>query len=132
MVLNFDMSVHMSLWNHRWKALWACGLLLYAQGRRDCHVECALTPVEAVRPANRNAESSHSLLNIFSYTYLPCCLVGFPGSTVVKKPPASVGDARDLGLIPGLGRSPGEGNDNSLQFLAWKSHEQRSLAGYSP
>ena len=38
----------------------------------------------------------------------------------VNDPPANVGDARDLGLIPGLGRTPGEGNDNSLQFLAWK------------
>ena len=29
---------------------------------------------------------------------------------VVKNPPASAGDARDTGLIPGLGRSPGGGN----------------------
>ena len=34
---------------------------------------------------------------------------------VVKNPPASAGDVRDLGLIPGLGRSPGEGNGNPLQ-----------------
>ena len=27
-----------------------------------------------------------------------------------------MGDARDVGLIPGLGRSPGEGNGNSLQY----------------
>ena len=33
---------------------------------------------------------------------------------VVKKPPASAGDIRDVGLIPGLGRSSGEGNGNSL------------------
>ena len=32
---------------------------------------------------------------------------------MVKKPPANAGDA---GLIPGLGRSPGEGNGNSLQY----------------
>ena len=35
--------------------------------------------------------------------------MGFPGSSVVKNPPANEGDA---GLIPGLGRSPGEGNGN--------------------
>ena len=29
---------------------------------------------------------------------------------VVKNPPGNAGDARDVGLIPGLGRSPGEGN----------------------
>ena len=34
---------------------------------------------------------------------------------MVKDPPASAGDARDAGSIPGLGRSPGEGNGNPLQ-----------------
>ena len=34
----------------------------------------------------------------------------------VKNKNASVGDIRDLGLIPGLGRSPGEGNGNPLQY----------------
>ena len=38
----------------------------------------------------------------------------------------------DVGSIPGLGRSPGEGNGNPLQvFWPGKSHGQRSLAGYS-
>ena len=34
---------------------------------------------------------------------------------VVKNPPANVGDARDVGSIPGLGRSSGGGNGNPLQ-----------------
>ena len=34
---------------------------------------------------------------------------------VVKNPPASAGDIRDVSLIPGSGRSPGEGNGNPLQ-----------------
>ena len=34
---------------------------------------------------------------------------------VVKNPPANVGDMKDAGLIPGLGRFPGEGNGNLLQ-----------------
>ena len=53
--------------------------------------------------------------------------LGFPGdhpglwgasqvALVVKNPPANAGDARDAGLIPGLGRSPGAGNGNPLQF----------------
>ena len=42
--------------------------------------------------------------------------VGFPGGASVKNPPASTGDARDLGSIPGLGRSPGGGNGNLLQY----------------
>ena len=40
-------------------------------------------------------------------------LWGFPGGSVVKNLPVNVGDA---GLIPGLGRSPGEGNGNPLQY----------------
>ena len=39
----------------------------------------------------------------------------FPDSTVVKNRPASTGDARGVGLIPGSGRSPGVGNGNPLQ-----------------
>ena len=35
---------------------------------------------------------------------------------MVKSLPANVGDVRDGGLIPGLGRAPGEGNGNLLQF----------------
>ena len=35
---------------------------------------------------------------------------------LVKNPPARAGDARDAGLIPGSGRSPGEGNGNPLQY----------------
>ena len=42
--------------------------------------------------------------------------MGFPSGAVVKNPPANAGDARDTGSIPGLGRSPGEGNDNPLQY----------------
>ena len=42
--------------------------------------------------------------------------LGFPGGSVVKNPPANAGDAGDVGLIPGLGRSPGEGNGNPLQY----------------
>ena len=40
---------------------------------------------------------------------------GFPGGSVVKNPPANAGDIRDLGLIPGSGRSPGGRNGNPLQ-----------------
>ena len=40
----------------------------------------------------------------------------FPDGTVVKSPPANAGDIRDLGLIPGSRRSPGEGHGNPLQY----------------
>ena len=35
---------------------------------------------------------------------------------VVKNPPANAGGLRDVGLIPGSGRSPGGGHGNSLQY----------------
>ena len=35
---------------------------------------------------------------------------------MVKNPPDNAGDARNVGLIPGLGRSPGGGNGNPLQY----------------
>ena len=35
---------------------------------------------------------------------------------VVKNPPANAGDIRDVDSIPGLGRSPGEGNGSPLQY----------------
>ena len=40
---------------------------------------------------------------------------GFPGSSVVRKPPANAEDAGDKGSIPGSGRSPAGGNGNPLQ-----------------
>ena len=42
--------------------------------------------------------------------------MSFPGGTVVKNPPASAGDARDVGSIPGLGRSLGGGNGSPLLY----------------
>ena len=49
--------------------------------------------------------------------------MGFPGGSDGKETACNAGD---LGLIPGLGRSPGGGHD-SLE----NPHGQRSLAGYS-
>ena len=44
-------------------------------------------------------------------TYRPSQVV-----LVVKNPPANAGDIRDVGSIPGSGRSPGGGNGNPLQY----------------
>ena len=42
---------------------------------------------------------------------------GFPGGSVGKNSPDNEGDT---GLIPGLGRSPGEGNATHSSILAWR------------
>ena len=55
---------------------------------------------------------------------------GFPHSSNGKESARNVGD---LGLIPGLGRSPGGGHGNSLQHSFLENpHGQRSLVFYSP
>ena len=46
---------------------------------------------------------------------------------VGKNLPASVGDSRDLGLIPGLGRSPGGGNSNSFQYSCLGNPKDRGV-----
>ena len=53
----------------------------------------------------------------------------FPGGSHVKESVCNVGDP---GSIPGLGRSPGDGNGNPLQcILPGEFHGQRSLVGYN-
>ena len=42
--------------------------------------------------------------------------MGFPCGSVVKNPPANAGDTGVSGSVPGLGRPPGEGNGNPLQY----------------
>ena len=52
---------------------------------------------------------------------------------MVKNLSANAGDARDMGLVPGLARSPGVGKwQPTPVFLPGKSHGERSLVGYSP
>ena len=49
-----------------------------------------------------------------------------------KNPPTNVGDSRNMGSIPGLGRSPGGGHGNPLQYFSLENpHGQRTLVGYS-
>ena len=44
---------------------------------------------------------------------------------MVKNPPVDAEDVRDTGLIPGLGRYPGEGNDHPLQYSCLKNASDR-------
>ena len=56
--------------------------------------------------------------------------MGFPGGSDGKESTYNVGN---LGSIPRLGRNPGEGNGNPLQYSCLENPPgQRSLAGYSP
>ena len=62
----------------------------------------------------------------FSYFLSP---MNFPGGSDGK---ASAYNAEDPGSIPGLGRSSGEGNGNSLQYSCLENPRWRSLISYSP
>ena len=56
--------------------------------------------------------------------------VGFPGDSDNKESTCNAGDS---GLMPALGRCPGGGHGNPLQYSCLEnSHGQRSLVGYSP
>ena len=56
--------------------------------------------------------------------------MGFPGGSDGKESTCSAGG---LALIPGLGRFPGGGHGNPLQYSCLENpHGQRSLAAYSP
>ena len=48
-----------------------------------------------------------------------------PDGALVKNLPASVGGARDAGSIPGLGRFPGVGNSNPLQYSCQENPKDR-------
>ena len=50
---------------------------------------------------------------MYMYTHIVFLVRGFPGGLVDKEYAISAGE---LGLIPGLGRSPGERNGNPLQY----------------
>ena len=48
---------------------------------------------------------------------------------MVKNPPVNAGDIRDVGLIPGLGRSPGGGHGNPLQYSCLENPMDRGASG---
>ena len=63
-------------------------------------------------------------VSCFSTVFCPE-LIGLPGSASVKNLPDNAGDVRDVGSIPGLGRSPGGGNDNSFQYSSLENPMDR-------
>ena len=79
-------------------------------------------------------KSTEALLELVSeLNYISDCNVASRLVPVVKNPPASAGDVRDLGSIPELGRPPGGSHGNLLQYSCLENPDgQRSLVGYSP
>ena len=48
---------------------------------------------------------------------------------VVKNPPANKGDVRDVGSVPGLGRSPGGGHGNPFQYSCLENPVEEEPGG---
>ena len=67
------------------------------------------------------------LLSKINLLYLCDSMIGFPGGSVVRNPLANARNSRDASLIPGLGRSPRSGNDNSLQYIFLKNPINRGV-----
>ena len=80
-----------------------------------------------------NFVSEEQILEIsFPISSFKQAIVTYQVALVVKNLPANAGDARDAGLIPGLGRSPGGGRGIPLQGSYLENpHGQRNLVGYS-
>ena len=67
-------------------------------------------------------ESNQGLLSgIFQWPHVNSSQVAL----VVKNPPANAGDIRDVGSIPGLGRSPGGGYHNLFQYSCLENPMER-------
>ena len=92
-----------------------------------------LAKITSIIKINKRKRSSkyRKLLHLIFFNLLPGAL---QAALVVKNPPANAGDIRDAGLIPALGRSPGEGNGNPLQYSylgnpmdrgAWRAKDHR-------
>ena len=80
--------------------------------------------------SQENGITMKKQINLFFKKMCVLEIKGFPGGSDGKESACSV---RDLGSIPGLGRCPGGGHGNPLQYSCLENpHGQRSLEGYSP
>ena len=87
--------------------------------KRRPHGEATLG-VLAKSPSWELSSSQHPLLDVWESPWGASQVV-----LVVKNLPANEGDLRDASLIPGLGRSPGGGHDNPLQYSCLENPTDR-------
>ena len=86
-----------------------------------------LKPKEGSRISGEggSAGTTHLWCPFLHLWMLPSPEFDFPGGSVVKNLPANAGDTRDTGSIPESGRSPGEGNGNSLWYSCLENSMDR-------
>ena len=76
-----------------------------------CHMSWLCNSLEPFSDEIMDEKEFLKYQTVFQYKVI--FIMGFPGGSVVKNPHTKAGD---MGLIPESGRSPGEGNDNPLQY----------------
>ena len=115
-----------------WSVLWPQGLGKRLDTSRS-------TPACCMSALGHWGKSWAGLLTDSSLGCRSClsCFTGKPAEAqvvlVVKNLPASAGDLRDVSSVPGLGRSPGRGHGNPLQYSCLENPmDSRALAGHSP
>ena len=87
--------------------------------RKVCYRKAACSQQEMITKKEMRNHKNNVEPNHFS--------LGFSGGTVVKNLPAFAGDARDAGLISGLGRSPGGRNGNVFQYSCLEKSTDRGI-----
>jgi len=85
-------------------------------GVRECECVCGLLSVP---------QGCKGL--IYSLFNLHKSPLGFPGGSVGKEPACNAGDIKDVGSIPGSGRSPGGGHGNLLQYSCLENPMDRGV-----
>ena len=112
------------------KGFWVLGFFLWREKMDIYHLEEVILIVTLIRAVAailsecrlHASISDFRLVLIYGGSRLPWWLSGKEFSC----------NAGDLSLIPGLGRSPGEGNGKPLQYSCLRHPMDRSLVGYSP
>ena len=114
------MATH-SLYQIFFKAL-LCSCLAYSAGAEKMDVILVLVALcDLFFPFWKHLESSlclqYFIMSRFAFMWICLHLLSRTSQVVpvVKNQPASSGDVRDVGSVPGSGRSPGGGHDNPFQ-----------------
>ena len=93
-------------------------------GPEDMRTPCSILRGPASLP------QGHESTALWSCQTLSYRTPSFPGGRVLKNTPVNAGDIRDLGSMPGSGRSPGEGNGNPLWYSCLENSKDRG-AGWA-
>ena len=95
-----------------------------------CKGERRKIKITSEHPRNFRKKQRLDICNcpsLLTLRLLPCLTEewGFPGGAVIKNLPANAEATGDVGSVPGLGRSSGEGNGNPLQYSCLRSSTDR-------